>query len=364
MQLRCNASRQSLSTTLIVALNRASCIKSYPINKSVSFLPLQSFLSGSRQINPSAAIMQRQLFCSTTTRAFISSCYGFIPCCLIYYFLVVTSCIVMNCGIFCVVVNNGGFRIVMNGACLNCSRIISTTIARINKRMLCIYVTECIIRWIDESTYITLNHLLIHRLIPCLFCYNGFIPCLFCYNGFIPCSRILYPNILIGCIVVNCSGNCYPVVCMCCGCRCGSLRSLGSGSCFWCLSRCCCCRRTGCWCCRRLCCRLRGRLCIRSFRCLWCLCGTRSCSWLRACSLLSGFLCRACCFCFLTSFGRGRITRAAQVCRPYGVGRRESQSWREAQGPPLRFQFPQRRSEASHKVLLPTFLSRKVGQEK
>ena len=47
-----------------------------------------------------------------------------------------------------------------------------------------------------------------------------------------------------------------------------------------------------------------------------------------------------------------RETRAAQVCRPYGVGRRESQSWREAQGPPLRFQFPQRRSEASHKVLL------------
>ena len=47
-----------------------------------------------------------------------------------------------------------------------------------------------------------------------------------------------------------------------------------------------------------------------------------------------------------------RETRAAQVCRPYGVGRRESQSWREAQGPPLRFQFPQRRSAASHKVLL------------
>ena len=45
-------------------------------------------------------------------------------------------------------------------------------------------------------------------------------------------------------------------------------------------------------------------------------------------------------------------TRAAQVCRPYGVGRRESQSWREAQRTPLRFQFPQRRSAASHKVLL------------
>ena len=45
-------------------------------------------------------------------------------------------------------------------------------------------------------------------------------------------------------------------------------------------------------------------------------------------------------------------TRAAQVCRPYGVGRRDSQSWREARGPPLRFQFPQRRSAASHKVLL------------
>ena len=40
------------------------------------------------------------------------------------------------------------------------------------------------------------------------------------------------------------------------------------------------------------------------------------------------------------------------MCRPYGVGRRESQSWREAQEPPLRFQFPQRRSTASHKVLL------------
>ena len=50
--------------------------------------------------------------------------------------------------------------------------------------------------------------------------------------------------------------------------------------------------------------------------------------------------------------GEFRRLRAAQVCRPYGVGRRESQSWREAQGPPLRFQFPQRRSEASHKVLL------------
>ena len=47
-----------------------------------------------------------------------------------------------------------------------------------------------------------------------------------------------------------------------------------------------------------------------------------------------------------------RETREAQVCRPYGVGRRESQSWREAQGPPLRFQFPQRRSAASYKVLL------------
>ena len=50
--------------------------------------------------------------------------------------------------------------------------------------------------------------------------------------------------------------------------------------------------------------------------------------------------------------GEFRRLRAAQVCRPYGVGRRESQSWREAQGPPLRFQFPQRRSAASHKVLL------------
>ena len=67
---------------------------------------------------------------------------------------------------------------------------------------------------------------------------------------------------------MDCGGNCYPVVCMCCGCRCGSLRSLGRGSCFWCLSRCCCCRRTGCWCC----CRLRSRLCLRCL-CSCCACG-------------------------------------------------------------------------------------------
>lgn len=50
--LRCNASQQSFSTPLIVALNCASCIKPYPINKSVSIVLLQSFLSGQQTDKP------------------------------------------------------------------------------------------------------------------------------------------------------------------------------------------------------------------------------------------------------------------------------------------------------------------------